>query len=111
MASMEEELTQALREQAERLRDQLAPGDTRVVEVRVRPGEASDGERAIFVELKLANPPGDLETWPVDDVWALRRTLRNAVAHLATDIPWFIVVEPEDAGELDPEDAEQQIDV
>jgi hypothetical protein len=110
MASMEDELAEALRQQAEQLRGQVAPGETRVVEVQVRAGEDADGERALYVELKLANPSGDRETWPVEDVWELRRRLRDAVAHLGADIPWFIVVEPEDPGELDPEDAEQEID-
>ena len=65
--------------------------------MRVELREDSSDRQALFVVLVLSDPPSGLETWPVDDLWALRREVREAVADQVPDlaIPWFVVFEPE----------------
>jgi hypothetical protein len=91
------------------LKDQAA-GNTRVTAVRAEERADSSGERALFIVLVLSDPPGD--TWPVDDLWALRAKVREAVA--ADDSirePWLVVFEPENPGELDADDVDEIVDV
>jgi hypothetical protein len=97
-----------------RLQDALVgreAGSTRIIGVHVRQGEDSDGQPAVFVDLLLTNPPGDRDTWPVDDIWTLREIVRETISGLPVEGPWFIRFAPEDAGELEPEDTKEQIPV
>jgi hypothetical protein len=85
-------------------------GDTRIVGAHVWEGEDSHGEQALFVDLTLSTPRGD--TWPVEDIWALRHVVRHVISGVGgVEIPWFIRFAPQDAGQLDPEDIEDQITV
>lgn len=91
---------------------QLESGTTRVLSARVKRGEDSEGEPALFLELTLTNPPPGEETWPIDDIWALRRQISDVVASVdEITEPWFIRFYPEDPGELDPSDLDEQLDV
>jgi hypothetical protein len=78
------------------LKDQSA-GDTIIRDVRVEMREDSSDRVALFVVLVLANPPGGLDHWPVDDLWELRRRVRAAIADRLPnlDVPWYVVFEPE----------------
>jgi hypothetical protein len=104
----------------ERINDALSErgfvmGRTRVVAVRSRLTQDPSGDDAIVIKLVLADPPADLETWPVEDLWSIR----EGVSQLIRDVdpegttPWLISFESEDAGDLDPEDTagEVQIDL
>src|SRR5580698_1598399 len=98
---------------ADRLPDELRnsqAGKTAVREVDVRFQEDSSGQLALYVVLTLANPPRGQSTWPVDDLWALRRIALKAKTGLeatykeTVDMPWFVVFEPEKPGALEDED-------
>lgn len=90
----------------------LKSGTTRVVSARVQRGEDSEGEPALFLELTLTNPAAGEETWPIDDIWALRRQISDVVASVEEITgPWFIRFQPEDPGELEPTDLDEQLDV
>jgi hypothetical protein len=90
----------------------LQSGTTRVLSATVRRREDSEGEPALFLELTLSDPPRGEETWPTDDIWALRRQIRDVVAG-ADELtePWFIRFQPEHPGELEPTDLDEQLDV
>ena len=91
------------------LRDQNA-GLTVVRDVDVEFREDSDGEMAFFVILKLSDPPSGAESWPVDDLWSLRRMTREAIDRIKAkrepewSWPWFIVFEPEHPDLLNDDD-------
>lgn len=104
MPTVEETLTHRLRD--------LEAGGTRVLDAHVRHGEDSEGEPALFLELTLTNPPEGSGTWPVDDIWDLRRRVRDIVAHLnEIDQPWFIAFRPRDTEDFAPEDTGEQLDI
>ncbi len=90
----------------------LKSGTTEVLSAKVRHEADSEGEPALFLELTLTNPPPGEETWPIDDIWALRRKVRDVVASIG-DVtePWFIRFYPKDPGELEPSDLEEQLDL
>lgn len=103
MPTIEGELEGKLRE--------LESGETRVLDALVRRGEDSEGGPALFLVLTLTNPPAGHETWPTDDIWALRERVREAMASVDdVTVPWFITFQPEDPGELEPEDLAEQLD-
>jgi hypothetical protein len=87
------------------LKDKSA-GATIIKDVRVEVREDSSDRQALFVVLVLSDPPKRLETWPVDDLWELRREVRKVVAERLPklDMPWFIVFEPEHPDLLDEDD-------
>jgi hypothetical protein len=90
----------------------LEAGTTRVLNATVRHEEDSEGEPALFLELTLTNPPPGEETWPIDDIWALRRKIGDVVAGIeGITEPWFIRFQPKDPGELEPSDLEEQLDL
>lgn len=72
-------------------------GATIIKDVRAEIREDSSDRLALFVVLVLSDPPKGLDTWPVDDLWGLRREVRKAVAQRLPelDMPWFVVFEPE----------------
>lgn len=90
----------------------VAEGQTSVESIEVAPGEDSEGAPALFVIVTLSNPPAGQETWPVDDIWALRRLFRRKILEVdpELEIPWFISFRPADADALDPEDEGDQIE-
>lgn len=85
----------------------LAVGGTVVSDVRIRRGEDAEGDAALFVVLVLKNPEG--ETWPIDDIWELRRIARERISPFRLDSPWFLELEPEEPDELDPDDIGEQV--
>lgn len=91
------------------LRDQTA-GDTRVIGARATVGEDSEGRSALFITLVLSDPTGD--TWPVDDLWELRRSVQSVIAEVdpALALPWFITFEPESAEQQETDDTSEQVD-
>ena len=93
------------------LRHQHARG-TAVADVRVEAREDSSGEPAVFLVLVLSDPPGGAETWPVDDLWELRRIARQAVSRVAPDLdqPWYVAFEPEHPDEPGPDDLSINVD-
>jgi hypothetical protein len=103
----EKNLADALRKRAQEA------GATRVVNVQFIEGEGPDGEPALFVTLTLTNPPDELGTWPVDDLWALRRIVSDALAEAGAgdNVRWSVTFAPKDPAELDPADAEDQVEV
>lgn len=102
-----ERLGAALRE------SDVVVGQTRVLDVRSDVGEDSEGTPAIFFELTLSDPPAGLDTWPVDDIWEIRRVVQKimAAAGPELEVPWFLSFVPESSEDLEPEDARDQVDV
>jgi hypothetical protein len=88
-------------------------GRTRIVGVRVRYGEDSDGDPALFVKLMLSDPPAGMDTWPVEDVWELRRAVRDVITGLEPqpNVAWFISFVPESAEELEPDDLAGEVEI
>src|SRR5690242_14050801 len=94
------------------LKDQNA-GETWIKEVRVDVREDSSERSALFVVLVLSDPPHGAETWPVDDLWALRRIVREAMTELQPELPempWYVVFESKDHEVLDAGDTSEQLD-
>jgi len=90
----------------------LKSGTTEVLSAKVRHEADSEGEPALFLELTLTNPPPGEETWPTDDIWALRKMVGDVVASLGgVTEPWFMRFYPKDPGELEPSDLEEQLDL
>jgi hypothetical protein len=87
-------------------------GRTRILDSRVTLGESSEGEPAVFITLVLSGPPEGEPTWPVDDLWALRRTVRAVVTEVDPELetPWYLRFESENPEVLEPEDAAEQIE-
>jgi hypothetical protein len=90
-----------------------AEGTTRIEEVRVEMREDSSDRMALFVVLVLSDPPPGRETWPVEDLWALRRAVRQAISETEPELslPWFVIFEPETTESLDLGDINEQLDV
>jgi hypothetical protein len=76
------------------MKDQTV-GNTPVRDVRVETREDSFGEPAMFVVLVLADPPVGADSWPIDDLRAMKHWVRDFLSKLEIDIPWFVVFEPE----------------
>jgi hypothetical protein len=96
----------------------LKAGETVVKSARAIPREDSSGRTALFVELVLSEPPKGAETWPVDDLWELRRMVRDVKARVEAqaesardELPWYIVFESENYVSLDDEDIDELLDV
>jgi hypothetical protein len=105
---------------AEQLPHELAgqhAGETRVKDVRIDLREDSSGRPALFVVLVLSAPPKGADTWPIDDLWKLRRMVSDTKARVeakaessAPELPWYIVFESEHDELLDAEDIGEQLD-
>jgi hypothetical protein len=68
-------------------------GDTRVVGVDLELRDAN-GERALFIELTLADPSG--ATWPYEDVLAIRRRVLDVARGIPPiEMPLYISISPE----------------
>ena len=93
----------------EKLRDKYA-GQTKITDVKVEFREDSSEEPAVFFVLVLSDPPAGTETWPIDDLWELRRITRQVVADLVAqwepswEMPWFVSFEPENPELLSDDD-------
>jgi hypothetical protein len=105
---------------ADRLPDELRDhqaGKTEVRDAKVRFEEDASGTEALYVVLTLANPTRGQATWPIDDLWALRRDVLAVKTRLEhdlkepIDLPWFIVFEPEKPSDLEDEGLREIIDL
>jgi hypothetical protein len=105
---------------AERLTTELngsQSGKTEVRNTRVEFREDSSGDEAVYIILTLANPTAGQQTWPIDDLWALRREVREIKTEAEKDakdiidFPWFIVFEPEKPSELEDEGLQEIVTV
>ncbi len=70
---------------ADPLADQLRDttwGITRIVAAHTTPGTDATGDPATHLHLTLTDPHGD--TWPIDDIIALRRAVRTTANTLNT---------------------------
>jgi hypothetical protein len=85
-------------------------GQTLVRDVRVEMRDDSSDRLALFVVLVLANPPKGLDHWPVEELWELRRIVREAIAEQTPqlDVPWYVVFEPEHPDLVDDGEAKTQ---
>lgn len=88
------------------IRDRAA-GQRLLRDVRVAVEPDSFGDDALFIVLVLSDPPAGEETWPVNDLRALRQAVREALEPKLAEIgmPWFVSFEPEhpDLPEIDDE--------
>ena len=91
----------------------LVVGQTHVVAVRTRLGQDPSGEDAIVIKLVLADPPDALETWPIEDLWAIRDMTRAVIQDVDPEgtTPWLISFESEDAGDLEPDDTTHEVQI
>lgn len=92
-----------------KLRDQHA-GGTKVRDVKVEFRDDSSEQEALFVVLVLSDPPPGQESWPIDDLWDLRRITRETIADITKrldpnwEMPWFVSFEPENPELLSDDD-------
>jgi hypothetical protein len=102
-----EQVEEALNDQA------VTAGQTQVIAASVRLGEASNGERALFVRLTLSTPPEEAGTWPGDDLAALRRSVRDVILDLDPEqrVSWTVAFEPQESDELEPDDVADEIQI
>jgi len=49
-----------------------------------------DGEAVVYIDLTITDPPAWNETWPVDDVMALRMKVNEKAADLLTADRWSV---------------------
>jgi hypothetical protein len=105
---------------ADRLSDELKEhqaGKTEVRNASVRFEEDASGHEALYIVLTLANPVRGQATWPVDDLWALRRDVLEIKTRAEHDLkepinlPWFVVFEPEKPSDLEDEGLREIIDL
>lgn len=80
-------------------------GRTYVVDVHIEMREDSQGEDALFITLVLDDPPEGYDSWPLEDLHALRDLLREVLARIEAplEIPWYLSFQPEHP-ELDDDD-------
>lgn len=97
----------------EALREPPQVGGTRILAARVRLGEDSNGDKALFVKLMLSDPAPGHETWPADDLTKIRRAIRDVItaADPELKVPWVISFVPESAGDLEPEDTHGEVQI
>lgn len=84
----------------------------RVTDARTEIEEDPFGDPALVIVLVLADPPDDAETWPVDDLWALRRIVRDVVDEVGTPsdvMSWFVSFESAEPSNVGSADAPGQI--
>jgi hypothetical protein len=105
---------------ADRLSNELKEhqaGRTEVRNASVRFEEDASGQEALYIVLTLANPTRGQATWPVDDLWALRRDVLDIKTRAEHDLkepislPWFVVFEPEKPSDLEDEGLREIIDL
>jgi hypothetical protein len=105
---------------ADRLSNELKEhqaGKTAVRDAKVRFEEDASGNEALYIILTLANPARGQATWPIDDLWALRRDVLEVKTRLERelkdpiDLPWFVVFEPEKPSDLEDEGLRAVIDL
>jgi hypothetical protein len=91
----------------------LGAGGTDVRRLHVRLGDDANGDPAFLVRLVLSDPPAGEETWPVSDLRALRRTIRDKLGDIDPELrtPWIISFEPESSEQFAPEDTEGEVQV
>lgn len=99
----------ALEELRPGLKDREA-GQTIIRDVRVDVQEDSSGAQAIFVVLVLGDPPAGSDTWPIDDLLALRTLVRDLMASRDLPMPWYVTFEPEHPELLESEDDQLELD-
>jgi hypothetical protein len=96
-------------------------GKTKVKDVRVDVREDSSERPAVFITLILSDPPKAAETWPVEDLWALRRMVREAKDRAEAtwrsenksdppELPWFVEFQTTREEVLDWEDIDESLD-
>ncbi|HLH14145.1 MAG TPA: hypothetical protein VKV16_05100 [Solirubrobacteraceae bacterium] len=105
---------------ADRLPDELREhqaGKTEVRDAKVRFEQDASGQEALYIVLTLANPSRGQATWPIDDLWALRRDVLEIKTRLEMELkdpislPWFVVFEPEKPSDLEDEGLREIIDL
>jgi hypothetical protein len=81
-----------------------------VRDVRIELREDAYDGRAFEITMVLADPPPGAETWPIEELWTIRRVARDIVANAMRenniDLPWFVVFEPETIEPLASDDDE-----
>ena len=78
---------------AEELREfasHLRIGDVNVVDARISLGSGPSDEEALMLDLTLADPSDERETWPVEDILALFRRINERGAELDVALPWYV---------------------
>ncbi len=81
-------------------------GGTKVQGAKLTTEEDSSGDLAVFVTVMLSDAPRGQDTWPVEDVWMLRRLVQESVDEIAPDLatPWFLRLVAEHPETFEAED-------
>ncbi len=88
-------MRQAMHDVADSFLDQVVGrsfGSVTVVRVQSFLDEDNAGELATYLTLFLNDPPG--ETWPVDDIYGLKRTLRREAREEGLEGPLYFDLRP-----------------
>src|SRR5436190_17137578 len=95
MTNLDDAVFEALREE---LRGRKVHS-THVTAVDLVRGTDAEGAPALFVNLRLTDPPPGEATWPTDDVRRLRLLVRDAVLRMLQDeaLRWYVTFESDEA--------------
>jgi hypothetical protein len=83
-------------------------GATHVIDITVETREDSQGEQALFFTLVLGAPPAGSDSWPLEDLRAVRDLLRGVIGEMDLPLSWYVAFEPEHP---DLEDDQMSLDV
>ena len=76
-------------------------GSVSVHDLKISLGEDSEAQTALYADVVLADPAGD--TWPIEDVQALRREIRDILSHDPPPVPWYVLLRPKNEQLADEE--------
>ena len=100
-------MDEAAKRLADRVRDRKV-GSIRVVEVQPRIDEDAEGNRAVFLDLTLSDPPEGEETWPVDDILELYREIDEEATELELTLPWYVTLQKQTPEEQETDEGESK---
>jgi len=82
-------------------------GPVEVLDVTHNVEPDSDGVPAIFLEVRLTDPPDEGETWPLEYVLSLRRAVLRRANELGLDAPVYVELSPETEAAQEDDEPEQ----
>jgi hypothetical protein len=83
-------------------------GPVEVVHATQRVEADADDVPAIFLVLVLNDPPDGSETWPLEDVLSLRRSVLNQARELGIEAPVYVELSPETEPDQEPDQEEDE---
>lgn len=66
----------------------------RPLDVRLDMEQSPTDEQTLYIDVVLATPPAG-QTWPIDELFDMRRAVRDKALELGVGWPWHVRVRPE----------------